>query len=99
MTEAPTTSKVEAAGKPTKMNSMLDAVKDLMDVENFIPNFLEEDEFEKTVKQFSLKSNCNKCYGRGYTAIQVASRNRILCKCLKKSMVAGAKAEIQRNAK
>lgn len=97
MTEAPTTSKVEAA-KPSKLNSMLDAVKDLIDVENFIPNFLEETEFEKTVEQFSPKASCNKCYGRGYTAIQVESRNRILCKCLKKSMIAGAKAEIQRNA-
>ena len=81
------------------MNSMLDAVKDLMEVESFIPSFLEEKEFEKTVEQFKPKSNCNKCYGRGYTAIQVESRNHILCKCLKKSMIAGAKVEIQRNAK
>lgn len=92
MTEAP--SKTVAP-----MNSMLDAVKDLMEVESFIPSFLEEKEFEETVKRFSPKANCNKCYGRGYTAIQVKSRNHILCKCLKKSMVAGAKAEIQRNAK
>ena len=84
---------------PSKTNSMLDAVKDLMDVESFIPSFLEAEEFEKTVKQFKPKSNCNKCYGRGYTAIQVESRNHILCKCLKKSMVAGAKVEIQKNAK
>lgn len=84
---------------PSKMNSMLDAVKDLMDVESFIPSFLEAKEFEETVKKFKPKANCNKCYGRGYTAIQVESRNHILCKCLKKSMVAGAKVEIQRNAK
>ena len=83
---------------PSKTNSMLDALKGLMDVESFIPSFLEVKEFEETVKKFKPKANCNKCYGRGYTAIQVESRNHILCKCLKKSMVAGAKIEFQKNA-
>ena len=91
MTEAPS-----KAVEP--MNSMLESIKGLMDVESFIPSFLEAKEFEETVKKFKPKANCNKCYGRGYTAIQVESRNHILCKCLKKSMVAGAKVEFQKNA-
>ena len=35
------------------------------------------------------KSNCNKCYGRGYTGIAVKTKFHIMCQCTAKQILEG----------
>lgn len=47
-----------------------------------------EKSFFELVEEYKPKENCNKCYGRGYTGIVSVSRNHIVCKCVKKKVLA-----------
>lgn len=48
---------------------------------------MKEEDFNELIEEYSPKSNCKKCYGRGYTGIVFKTKNLVVCKCVRNKVI------------
>lgn len=84
-------SATNAVNQDGELANYLKTIRSISPMDNMIPDMLPPEQFEQTteIEAFKPKANCNKCYGRGHRGIQTETGNYILCKCVRKKMMAG----------